>query len=270
MLKAAIDALGSFPRLIDVATTAAVVPIAVAGSMLFGGHVASYFAAALGVILAARLVLRVFGGAFGRVPGVVFGGPGDGYVPGARGDDDPLASDIAGSAPARPRQADRAPLDGSRACPPVSIPGASVSGIERIRARVDEVAYAPGSPNVLSMTKLVARDPRGAPWQPGACTADFWRQDEGADTTLGIRGALDATTLPGLRATFDALVGARRRTITLDLHELTAVDGAGAAAVATLDRRCRDFGGELVVRGLANQPLAVFRLLGIEARIAQR
>jgi anti-anti-sigma factor len=136
-----------------------------------------------------------------------------------------------------------------------------------LRAGMDDVTYAPGTPNVLSMTKRLgapaAEVVPGAPVRSAAEDpgARCLRSDDGDETVLAIDGVLDATTTSAVAATLDALVAERRPSVTVDLSSLHAVDSAGVASLVRLRSRCRSFGGTVRVVGLTRQPRALFRLL---------
>jgi len=122
-------------------------------------------------------------------------------------------------------------------------------GIHVIRSWMDDVAYAPGDPNVLSMTKRLG---------------GFSRSDDGEETVLRIDGVLDAVTAPELRPTIEALVTEQRRSITVDLSSLRLIDSSGVGVIVSLLKRSRAFGGVVRVSGLKDQPLQIFKLLRLD------
>lgn len=159
---------------------------------------------------------------------------------------------------------------GSTPAPGASRASASVEGGDRVlrllRARMDDVTYEPGTPNVLSMTKRLGAPAEVASGAPARAAeedagARCLRSDDGDETVLAIDGVLDATTTSAVAATLDALVAERRPSVTLDLSSLRAVDGAGVASLVRLRSRCRAFGGSVRVIGLTRQPRALFHLL---------
>jgi anti-sigma B factor antagonist len=93
---------------------------------------------------------------------------------------------------------------------------------------------------------------------------NFSREDQGDLTVLRISGSLDALSTPDLRPTIDALVAEKRRTITIDLGELRLIDSSGVGAIVSLYKRMRAQGSEVEVKGLKDQPLAIFRLLRLD------
>jgi anti-sigma B factor antagonist len=92
----------------------------------------------------------------------------------------------------------------------------------------------------------------------------FSRKDTGSDTTLRIEGVLDAVTAPEIRPTIDALVAEKRMNITVDLAALRLIDSSGVGAIVSLFKRAKAYGGNVVVHGLKDQPLAIFRLLRLD------
>jgi anti-sigma B factor antagonist len=131
---------------------------------------------------------------------------------------------------------------------------------------MDDVSYAPGRPNVLSMTKRL--DPvttiRLTGSSGSAADASLSRRDEGDRTVLRIEGVLDALTAPALRTTIDTLVAEQRKSIVVDLSSLWMIDSIGVGLIVGLFKRCKAFDGTVEVSGIRDQPLALFRLLRLE------
>lgn len=131
-----------------------------------------------------------------------------------------------------------------------------------LSARMDEVRYQAGAPNVLSMTKRrEAGDGAGA-------GARLDRRDDGDATVVSIVGALDAITEAEVVPALEAIAGEGRRTLTLELSALSYLDAAGASALVRVAARCREHGGVLRVAGLTRQPRALFQLLRLERALA--
>lgn len=81
---------------------------------------------------------------------------------------------------------------------------------------------------------------------------------------LAIAGELDVLSVYDLRPVLDTLVTGHPRKVEVDLSGLRIVDSSGVGALVSLYKRVRAQGGEVVVTGLQNQPLAVFRVLALE------
>lgn len=92
----------------------------------------------------------------------------------------------------------------------------------------------------------------------------FERIDESDGTMLRIEGSLDATSTPELRPLLDTLVAEKRTPITVELSTLRLIDSSGVGAIVSLYKRIRAQGGEVYVRGLKDQPLAIFRVLRLD------
>lgn len=122
-------------------------------------------------------------------------------------------------------------------------------GVYIMKSWMDDVSYAPGAPNVLSMRKNVG---------------GFSRSDDGDETVLKIEGVLDALTAPDIRPTIEALVSEQRRSITVDLSSLRLIDSSGVGVIVSLFKRCKAFGGAVRVSGLKDQPLSIFKLLRLD------
>ncbi len=87
---------------------------------------------------------------------------------------------------------------------------------------------------------------------------------DGEATVLTVRGELDALSCPELRPVLDAMVQARRRTVTVDLSGLRLIDSSGVGAMVSLYKRVRANGGEVRFVGVTAQPLVIFKLLRLD------
>ena len=92
----------------------------------------------------------------------------------------------------------------------------------------------------------------------------FQRIDEGVTTTLTIAGSLDAISTPELRASIDTLVREKRASVQVDLSALRLIDSSGVGAIVSLYKRIKAQGGKVTVKGLRDQPLAIFKLLRLD------
>jgi anti-sigma B factor antagonist len=97
----------------------------------------------------------------------------------------------------------------------------------------------------------------------------FSRNDQGELTLLRIEGALDAMSTPELRPMIDALVADRRARVEVELSGLRLIDSSGVGAIVSLYKRLRAQGGHVTVKGLRDQPLAIFRLLRLDRVLAE-
>jgi anti-anti-sigma factor len=87
---------------------------------------------------------------------------------------------------------------------------------------------------------------------------------DGGIVTLNITGELDAVSVPDLRPVLDDLISKGHKKIVIDLKGLRLIDSSGVGAIVYLFRRVRGFGGTVTVRGAADQPLAILRLLKLD------
>ena len=90
------------------------------------------------------------------------------------------------------------------------------------------------------------------------------RTDSESESNLQMSGALDALTVPEIRPIFDAVVAAKKRKVTIDLDKVTMIDSSGIGAIVSLFKRVKADGGQVVVVGVHDQPLAVFKLLKLD------
>jgi len=87
---------------------------------------------------------------------------------------------------------------------------------------------------------------------------------EAGVTRLAIEGELDAVSVSDLRGELEKLLARRPARVEIDLSLLRMVDSSGVGALVSLYKRVRAQGGDVVVTGLRDQPLAIFRLLRLD------
>ena len=83
-------------------------------------------------------------------------------------------------------------------------------------------------------------------------------------TRLAIEGELDAVTVSDLRADIEKLLSGRPKRVEVDLSSLRMVDSSGVGALVSLYKRVRAQGGNVVIKGIRDQPLAIFQLLKLD------
>ena len=87
---------------------------------------------------------------------------------------------------------------------------------------------------------------------------------EDGSARLAIEGELDAVSVSDLRADLEKLLARQPARIDVDLSRLRMVDSSGVGALVSLYKRARAQGGSVVLTGLRDQPLAIFRLLRLD------
>lgn len=90
------------------------------------------------------------------------------------------------------------------------------------------------------------------------------RTDNDNESRLELDGALDALTAPEIRPIFDKVVTDGRRRVTVDLAKVTMIDSSGIGAIVSLFKRIKSGGGQVLVVGAKDQPLAVLKLLKLD------
>lgn len=83
-------------------------------------------------------------------------------------------------------------------------------------------------------------------------------------THIAIEGQLDAVSVSDLRAELDKLVETRPKAVEVDLSQLRLIDSSGIGALVSLYKRVRQKGGNVVITGVRDQPLAIFQLLQLD------
>jgi anti-sigma B factor antagonist len=81
---------------------------------------------------------------------------------------------------------------------------------------------------------------------------------------LSIEGQLDAVSVSDLRSELDKLVATRPPAVEVDLSHLRMIDSSGVGALVSLYKRVRAQGGNVVIKGIRDQPLAIFQLLKLD------
>jgi len=81
---------------------------------------------------------------------------------------------------------------------------------------------------------------------------------------LTIEGQLDALSVSELRSELDKLVASRPKSVEVDLSQLRLIDSSGVGALVSLYKRVRQAGGNVVIKGVRDQPLAIFQLLQLD------
>jgi anti-sigma B factor antagonist len=71
-------------------------------------------------------------------------------------------------------------------------------------------------------------------------------------------------SVPDLRPVLDDLISKGHKKIVVDLSGLRLIDSSGVGAIVYLFRKLRAVGGTVSVRGAADQPLAILRLLKLD------
>ena len=81
---------------------------------------------------------------------------------------------------------------------------------------------------------------------------------------LSIEGQLDAVSVSDLRTELDKLVATRPAAVEVELSHLRMIDSSGVGALVSLYKRVRAQGGNVVIKGIRDQPLAIFQLLKLD------
>ena len=88
---------------------------------------------------------------------------------------------------------------------------------------------------------------------------------ESGESNIQIEGALDAFTVRDIRPAIDAVVAGQPRHVTVDFDRVTILDSTGVGAIVSLFKRITALGGRVVVVRAHDQPLAVLKLLKLDA-----
>jgi anti-sigma B factor antagonist len=92
----------------------------------------------------------------------------------------------------------------------------------------------------------------------------FEVQRNSHETKFAIRGSLDINTAPSLAEEIDRVAATKPQRVSVDLSGLDLIDSSGVAALVKLYKAVRGCGGEVVIAGARDQPLAIFKLLRMD------
>jgi anti-sigma B factor antagonist len=88
---------------------------------------------------------------------------------------------------------------------------------------------------------------------------------EGGQSRVSFEGTLDVVTVRDVAPMIDAVVAGNPRRVTLDFDRLTHIDSSGVNAIVSLFKRVTARGGQVVVVHVHDQPLAVLKILKLDA-----
>jgi anti-anti-sigma factor len=100
----------------------------------------------------------------------------------------------------------------------------------------------------------------------GVCRVLGTRAADG--TRLILKGALDARAIPTLRPLLASVVASEPNLVVLDLAKLKLMDAAGLRTLLALVELARSRGAQARVVRAHGQPLAMLRLLRLDAEVA--
>lgn len=82
--------------------------------------------------------------------------------------------------------------------------------------------------------------------------------------TLALRGSLDINTAPSVAEQVDKLLTEKPAKVVVDLSGLDLIDSSGVTVLVKLYKGIRSQGGHLEMKGVRDQPRAIFRLLRMD------
>ena len=88
--------------------------------------------------------------------------------------------------------------------------------------------------------------------------------EDSGTTRVAIAGHLDIVSVTELRPALEKVIAEKPARVEVDLSALRMLDSSGVGALVSLYKRVRAQGGHLVVSGLRDQPLAIFKLLRLD------
>ncbi len=94
--------------------------------------------------------------------------------------------------------------------------------------------------------------------------ADFERSAHGDVTVLKLRGSLDASRAPDLKAEVVSIGDSGTKKVVVDMSTLALIDSSGVGVLISLFKRLRSAGGQVCFAAVQSQPKEVFRLLRLD------
>jgi len=95
-------------------------------------------------------------------------------------------------------------------------------------------------------------------------SADESSQQGQVERMMRIEGVLDANSAHLVRRELDEILADNPHRLVVDASELRLIDSTGIGALVNAFKQLRQRGGRLIVTGLRDQPLAMFRLLRLD------
>jgi anti-sigma B factor antagonist len=92
----------------------------------------------------------------------------------------------------------------------------------------------------------------------------FHHNTQNGVSILRIEGELDALSVVELRPLISQVGEERPSQMVVDLSRLRLIDSSGVGAIVALFKVVRAYGGNLVVDGVCDQPLAILQLLHLD------
>jgi len=89
-------------------------------------------------------------------------------------------------------------------------------------------------------------------------------QKNATETVLTVRGSLDINSAPALSEEIDRIVATKPTKVVVELGALDLIDSSGVAALVKLYKNVRSAGGAVTMKGVRDQPLAIFKLLRMD------
>lgn len=81
---------------------------------------------------------------------------------------------------------------------------------------------------------------------------------------LLVRGSLDINTAPLLAEQIDKLLQEKPAKVVVEMSAVDLIDSSGVAVLVKLYKGVRAQGGQLEMKGVRDQPLAIFKLLRMD------
>lgn len=138
------------------------------------------------------------------------------------------------------------------------------------RALVDLTLVDPGLlsahhllPHALAAAASVP-DPTSRETRTPGTGEDRFSIAEDGSVTLSLAGVLDALNVVEYREVLDRIVERAPKRVVVDMSKLRLIDSSGVGLVVSLYKRIKGLDGSMLVVGMREQPLAIFRLLRLD------
>jgi len=91
------------------------------------------------------------------------------------------------------------------------------------------------------------------------------KENEGKNTVVVLKGDLDTQASEQLEKTFESLLIDEGRQFLVDFSQLEFISSAGMRSLLLLKKKASEKGGNVIIEGMSENILQIFRLVGFEA-----
>lgn len=92
----------------------------------------------------------------------------------------------------------------------------------------------------------------------------FKAENKNGLTVCHVDGEIDINTSPGIKKSFDKLVGSKTPKVVVNLSKVTYVDSSGLATLVEILKNMRSYGGKLRLSNMSPKVKSLFEITKLE------